>query len=254
MEIHYGFDTLPTIAEPVVTVGSFDGVHSGHRAIIEMLNQIAGQSVIVTFDPHPRQVLEQGSDIKLLNSLSEKALLLEEAGVEHLVVVNFTPEFSRLTSSTFVEQMILGQLNAKTIVIGYNHHFGHNREGNFEYLKSLGLNVIEIPRRDLDNEKVSSTIIRKSLLAGDLQTANHYLGRPYFFITEIDKSGRLMIAERSKLIPPTGEYLATVRPLEPTISNPAESLLNISPEGLLSLPDRQYADRQVVVSLLERLK
>ena len=141
MTVHYGFDSLPAFRNPVVTVGSYDGVHGGHRAILQRINELAakngGESVVVTFAPHPRIVLGKAEGLKLLNTLEEKITLLEEVGVDHLVVAPFTEEFSRLSSEEYVREYLVKKIGVRTLVVGYNHHFGHNKDGDFRFLQSM---------------------------------------------------------------------------------------------------------------------
>lgn len=144
MEIHRSFESLNKIKNPVVTTGTFDGVHFGHKVIIDRLNTLAkkinGESVLITFHPHPRIVLYpdfEGKKLQLINSQKEKIQLFEKTGLNHLVIINFTKEFAQITSKQFVEEILLGELHAKIIIVGFNHHFGHNREGDFSYLYEL---------------------------------------------------------------------------------------------------------------------
>lgn len=232
MQIHRSFDTLSNIKNPVVTTGTFDGVHIGHKVIINRLNALAksinGESVLITFHPHPRKVLypdTAGKDLKLINSQKEKIYLLEKAGLDHLVIINFTKEFAQTTSLEFVEDILLGKLHAKIIIVGFNHHFGHNREGDYSYLYKLtqdhDFEVEEIPEQDLENETVSSTITRKALLEGRVQRANAYLD--HFFIIKGElKSGHpkcaeigfptleMIIEEKEKLVPKEGVYAVSI--------------------------------------------
>jgi len=228
MQIHRSFDTLSTIKNPVVTTGTFDGVHFGHKVIINRLNFLArginGESVLITFHPHPRKVLypdTAGKSLQLINSQNEKIYLLEKTGLDHLVIIDFTKEFAETTSNEFVEDILLGKLHAKIIIVGFNHHFGHNREGDYSYLYDLTKNhdfkVEEIPEQDLENETVSSTITRKALHDGRVQRANAYLDH-FFIITGEFKKGNLkckeigfptlelIIVEDVKLIPMEGVY------------------------------------------------
>ncbi len=140
MQVHFSLDQIPEIPFPVVTMGSFDGVHAGHRVIISRLKTLAekqgGHTVLITFHPHPRMVLypeSAGKDLKLISTLDEKCRLLEEAGLDHLVVMEFTSDFARTTSREFVEEYLVGKLKAHTIVVGFNHYFGHNKEGDFSF-------------------------------------------------------------------------------------------------------------------------
>lgn len=228
MRIFHSFDELLAIPNPVVTTGSFDGVHVGHKAIINRINRLAreigGESVLITFHPHPRKVLfpeTAGKDLFLINSQHEKVELLTKAGLNNLIVVEFTREFSEISSIDFIRNLLVAKLHAKKIVIGFNHQFGHNREGNFEYLNELGkyynFDVEEIPEQDIHNETVSSTLIRKALQEGRIQRANAYLDHHYMIIGKAVKGSKLMsnlevptyfitIDEECKLVPPDGVY------------------------------------------------
>jgi riboflavin kinase/FMN adenylyltransferase len=228
MKIHRDFDTLKDIKNPVVTTGSFDGVHIGHKTILDRLRRIAdqinGETVLITFFPHPRKVLypeSAGKDLKLICTQREKVNLLKNTGLDHLVIVNFTLEFSKTTSYRFVEDILVGKLNAKRIVVGFNHHFGHNREGDYAYLyelaKTHNFEVEEIPEQDVENETVSSTTIRKALREGRIQRANAYLDHYYIMMGKLSDGHprnrelgfptyELEIEEKEKLIPPEGVY------------------------------------------------
>ena len=233
MQVHYGFDEATGIKNPVVTTGSFDGVHIGHKTIINRINQIAqsinGESVLITFYPHPRKVLypeTEGKDLMFINSQKEKIELLRKAGLNHLIIVNFTIEFSRVSSEQFIRNILVEKLGAKFIVVGFNHHFGHNRKGDYEYLyqlsKELDFGVEEIPEQDIQHETVSSTTIRKALKEGRIQRANAYLDHQYIIIGSLGKGTHyflqvefptlsVQIEEAGKLIPPEGIYAVSVK-------------------------------------------
>ena len=208
MKVHYGFDSLPAFRAPVVTVGSYDGVHGGHRAILRRINELAaqngGESVVVTFAPHPRIVLGKADGLKLLNTLEEKIALLEEVGVDHLIVAPFTEEFSRLSSQEYVRDYLVERIGVHTLVVGYNHHFGHNKDGDFRFLQSMqaeyGFEVYEISRQQIDDEKVSSTVVRQLITAGDVAHAMRLLERPYILITNLKERA----IDPYKLLPPNG--------------------------------------------------
>ncbi|MDP4281060.1 MAG: riboflavin biosynthesis protein RibF [Bacteroidota bacterium] len=232
MKIFQDFNDCSGIRNAVVTTGSFDGVHIGHRVILQRLRKLAdeigGETVLITFDPHPRKVLypeTSGKELYLINSKQEKIELLHKAGLDNLIIVNFTLDFSKITSVEFVKNILLNKLHARKIVIGFNHHFGHNREGDYEELRKLGLeynfDVEEIPEQDIQNEVVSSTKIRQALLEGNIQKANAYLNHHYMIIGEMLPSNPLLkeigfpsfsiqIEEENKLIPPNGVYAVTV--------------------------------------------
>lgn len=228
MKIYYDFEHLEDIRNAVVTTGSFDGVHSGHKAILERLKKIAfdigGETVLITFDPHPRKVLypdTYGKDLRLITSLREKTELLSRAGLDHLIIVNFTRKFSEISSVSFVRDILLKKLHARKIITGYNHHFGHNREGDTELMKQLAkrynFDVEEIPEQEVQQESVSSVSIRQSLLAGDLRRANRYLDHPYIITGKCTLLKQwsvdypyfrysVQLEEVTKMLPPDGSY------------------------------------------------
>ncbi len=232
MKIFYDFDHVGEIRNAVITTGSFDGVHIGHKVILQRLkklaNEIGGQTVLITFHPHPRKVLypdTAGKGLFLINSQREKINLLEKAGLDNLIIVEFTLDFSRITSIDFVKNILLNKLHARKIVIGFNHHFGHNREGDFGALRELGssngFEVEEIPEQDIHNESVSSTKIRKAIQDGNIQKANAYLDHQYIMMGLMSKSSQtleeigfpsytMQIEEDCKLVPPNGVYAVTV--------------------------------------------
>lgn len=231
MEIHYSFEKFGKIKNPVVTTGTFDGVHVGHKTIINRLNKLAenieGESVLITFHPHPRKVLfpEKQKDLKLINTQREKKRLLSDTGLDHLFIINFTLDFSKTTSQFFVNNILIEKLKSKIIVVGFNHHFGHNREGNYDYLYKLSkkhdFSVEEIPQQDIENEAVSSTRIRKALTLGNIQRANAYLDSVFMMSgettnhhDEAPETGlnflKLQIEEDVKIIPPEGIYAISI--------------------------------------------
>lgn len=230
MKIYHGLDDFARLEYAVVTSGTFDGVHVGHQKILSRLREIAeknnGEAVVITFWPHPRLVLHPEDDsLKLLNTFEEKAELLKDQGIQHLVRIPFTKEFSQVSSEEFIDQILVKTIGTKKLVIGYDHRFGKNREGSFEQLKAnspkYGFEVEEIPRQDVDNVGVSSTKIRKALEEGDLDTATHLLGKAYSITGRVvmgDKLGRLLgfptanieIDTKYKLIPVDGIYAVSV--------------------------------------------
>jgi riboflavin kinase / FMN adenylyltransferase len=226
------FENVGSIKNAVVTTGSFDGVHIGHKVILQRLKKLAfetnGETALITFHPHPRKVLYPetiGKDLFLINSQREKIELLRKAGLDNLILVKFTLDFSKITSIDFVRNILLNKIHAKTIVVGFNHHFGHNREGDYDELRLLGKEygfaVEEIPEQDIQNESVSSTKIRKALLDGNIQKANAYLDHHYIIMGQLTESNPTLkeigfpsfsvkIEEESKLIPPNGVYAVSV--------------------------------------------
>ncbi len=222
---HSIFDFKPT-KKTYVTIGTFDGVHIGHQKIIEKLVAEAKEkqrkSVLLTFFPHPRMVLQKEASIKLLNSINERATLLEKTGLDYLIIHPFSKEFSRLNALDFVRDILVNQLDTEKLIIGYDHHFGKNREGNIEQLTEYSylydFSVEEIPVQDIDEVAVSSTKIRRALAKGDLKTANKYLGYNFSLTGKVTKGEQLgsrigfptaniELAEDYKLIPKTGVYV-----------------------------------------------
>lgn len=188
MKIYEGLEGFLPVPNAVVTSGTFDGVHLGHQKIIHRIREIArkiqGETVLITFWPHPRLVLYPNEhDLRLLSTFEEKANLLRQFGIDHLVTIPFTQEFSQLSSEEFIRRVLIDKIQTKKLVIGYDHRFGKNREGSFEYLKEhssdFGFELEEISRQDVEDIGVSSTKIRKALELGDVKTASNYLGRPY---------------------------------------------------------------------------
>jgi riboflavin kinase/FMN adenylyltransferase len=226
VKIYNKVSEFDTSIPSVVTIGTFDGVHLGHRKIIKRLMDSAEdtelQTALLTFYPHPRMVLQQSSDLKLINTIDERKHILRDTGLEHLIVHPFTLEFSRLTARAYVEEILVKGLNAKKIVIGYDHHFGRNRTANIEdlkaYGKEFGFEVDEISKQDIEEVAVSSTKIRQSLEDGDLEKANEYLTQPFFLSGEVIRgkglgrnmgypTANLQIEESYKLIPKEGVYV-----------------------------------------------
>lgn len=222
---HSIFDFKPT-QKTFVTIGTFDGVHVGHQKIIKKLVKNAKasgkKSVLLTFFPHPRMVLQKDVHIQLINTIREKTDLLEALGLDYLIIHPFSKEFSRMTALKFVRDVLVDKLHTAKLIIGYDHHFGKNREGNIEQLTEYShlydFEVEEIPVQDIDDVSVSSTKIRRALLDGALKTANKYLGYN-FSITGKVVSGKQLgstigfptanihIYENYKLIPKTGVYV-----------------------------------------------
>jgi riboflavin kinase/FMN adenylyltransferase len=230
MKIYYSPDDFQRLPVAIVTSGTFDGVHVGHQTILKRLKEVAtrmeGETVVITYWPHPRLVLKpEDQEIRLLNTFEEKAALLKENGVDHLLRIPFTREFSSLSSQEFIARILINTIGTKKLVIGYDHRFGKNREGSFEQLKinahSYGFEVEEIPRQDIDHVGVSSSKIRKALHEGDLETASHFLGKPYSLTGRVvkgDRLGRVLGFPTAnlaldfpyKLIPSEGIYAVTV--------------------------------------------
>lgn len=231
MKIYEGLADFHPVTNAVVTSGTFDGVHLGHQKILHRIREIArsigGETVLLTFWPHPRLVLyPEEHNLRLLSTFEEKASLLRQFGIDHLVTIPFTQEFSQLTSEEFIRKVLIEKIQTKKLVIGYDHRFGKNREGSFEYLQAhsseFGFELEEISREDVDEIGVSSTKIRKALESGDVQTANQYLGRPYELngiVVKGQQIGRsigfptanIHVPNDYKLIPKDGVYAVEAR-------------------------------------------
>jgi riboflavin kinase/FMN adenylyltransferase len=209
-----------------VTIGTYDGVHFGHQQIIEKLvseaKNAGKKSVVLTFFPHPRMVLQKDATIELINTIDERATLLEKTGLDYLIIHPFSREFSRMSALEFVRDILVNQLNISKLIIGYDHHFGKNREGNItqltEYSHLYDFKVEEIPAQDIDSVSVSSTKVRRALAAGNLKTANNYLGYNFMLNGNVVNGKKLGgkigyptanidIKESYKLIPKTGVYV-----------------------------------------------
>lgn len=257
MKVYRGVDNFSVPEHAVVTTGTFDGVHIGHQKIIGRLNEVAkevgGESVVFTFYPHPRKILQPESEIKMLSTQEEKIHLLDKAGVDHLIVFPFSKEFSRTSSLEFVRDLLVNRIGTKTLVIGYDHHFGRNREGSFEHLveygPTYGFNVEEISALDIDHVNVSSTKIRKALLRGDVHTARTYLSYDYALsgkVIEGQKLGRELgfptanvdIENHDKLIPGNGVYAVKVE-VDRVMFN---GMLNIGTKPTVEDTDKKFME------------
>ncbi|MDB5246527.1 MAG: bifunctional riboflavin kinase/FAD synthetase [Segetibacter sp.] len=226
IQVHRDLQHLPEFKKAVITIGTFDGVHLGHQQIIKLLKaeaaEIGGETVIITFHPHPRKVVSHGkSAVKIINTLPEKTELLDKLGIEHLVVVAFNEEFASQAAEEYIENFLVKNFHPSTIIIGYDHKFGKNRLGDYHLLENMGekynYRVKEIPEHVLNQITISSTKIREALLKPDIDTANTFLGYDYFFegkVVEGNKLGRtigyptanLVIENEEKLIPGNGVY------------------------------------------------
>jgi riboflavin kinase / FMN adenylyltransferase len=229
MKIIRDFENKSQLSESVVTIGTFDGLHAGHKKIIENLKKKAKElnlnSVVITFYPHPRVVLNHNDEVKLLTPLSEKIKLFESLGIDYLYVLTFSNEFSKKTYQEFVEDIIIRKTNAKFMIIGYDHKFGNKREGDSkklqEYVKGKNIDMMIVTPEEINETVVSSTKIREAIQNGDIELANKLLSRNYLvegIVVEGAKRGRtlgfptanLKPADNNKLIPPNGVYFVKV--------------------------------------------
>lgn len=230
LKVYSSVDDFPGLPNAVVTIGTFDGVHTGHMKIIHRLNEVAretgGETVVLTFFPHPRMVLQpDDSDLKLITTMEERKSLLQKNGIHHLIIQPFSKEFSRISATEFVRDVLLSKMGMKTLVIGYDHHFGRNREGSYKELEEMasiyGFRLEEISKQVIDEVAVSSTKIRKALQVGDVEAANKLLGHEFTLHGEVikgDKIGtslgfptaNIRIQESYKLIPDDGIYAVLV--------------------------------------------
>jgi len=224
MKVYNSIATLPPFNKAVVTIGTFDGVHLGHQQIIAQLRKeaqrISGETVLVTFDPHPRKIVSP-HPLQLINTLPEKIELLERQGIDNLVIVPFTPAFSNQPASAYIEDFLVSRFHPHTVIIGYDHRFGKDRSGDFhlleQYAQQHAFELIEIPVHVIDEASISSTKIRTALLGGHIEEAARFLGYDYFFeatVVQGNKLGRtigyptanLQPQDTDKLIPGNGVY------------------------------------------------
>lgn len=201
MKVHYQLEDLPVFRKAVITIGTFDGVHKGHQKIIDALleeaKRIDGESVLITFHPHPRKIVQPINSLQLLNTLEEKTHLLSQKGIDHLVIVSFDQEFASQTPGAYIENFLVRKFNPYSIIIGYDHHFGKDRKGNIKLLETQmnkwNYKLIEVPKHVVDEIAISSTKIRQAVLNSEIEIANKLLGYDFFFTGKVvhgDKLGR----------------------------------------------------------------
>lgn len=225
MQVHYGFESYKNIKNPIVTVGTFDGVHFGHQKIIQRLQKIAkknnGESVLLTFDPHPRKILLNDQGLKLIHTINEKINILENLGLGHLVIYPFTLEFSKFSAKRYIDELLIQKLGTHTLVIGYDHHFGNDREGNIDllkkYEKSNPFYLEEIKAHEIEEIKISSTKVRSAIEKGNIHLVNDYCGHFYEFSGEVvhgngigktigTPTANIKLNSNEKIIPLDGVY------------------------------------------------
>jgi riboflavin kinase/FMN adenylyltransferase len=230
MQVHQHLEALPHFQKSVITIGTFDGVHRGHQKVINTLNEeaarIGGESVLITFHPHPRKIVNTATSLQLINTLDEKIDLLSRHNIHHLVIVPFTERFARQSAEAYIEDFLVKTFHPHTVIIGYDHRFGQDRKGNFTLLQQqaqrFNYNLIEIPKHLLNEIAISSTKIRSALLESDVDTANQLLGYPFFFnglVVHGDQIGRtigyptanLQYTNNDKIHLGHGVYAATAK-------------------------------------------
>lgn len=282
MRVYRSIDEIPAIKDPVVTLGTYDGVHLGHQEIISFLKksaaEIGGETVLFTLHPHPRMVLHPDDHgMKLIQSIDERIRKLEQFGIDHLILFPFTPEFSRISATEFVRDILVNRINVSMMTIGYNHHFGRNREGNLALLKELGIvydfQVEEIPAFQTNDVNISSTKIRKAIQEGDIQTASTYLGENFAFKGNVIKgdqigtkigfpTANLQPQSPHQIIPANGVYAVKVKHNEqelsgmmnighrPTVSDSVEKRLEVH----LFDFDQDIYGTQISVEFIQRIR
>ena len=225
MRVFNGITALPEFKNGVLTIGTFDGVHIGHQQILKQMreaaDQINGETILLTFHPHPRLVLQPDSNIQLINTIEEKAVILEKFGLDNFIIVPFTADFSQMTPESYIQDFLYKNIRPKKIIIGYDHRFGQNRSGGINTFKKmapqLGYTVDEISAQAIENITVSSTKVRKALAAGEIETANALLGHTFFISGNVVKgrqigrsigfpTANVVCSSQHKLIPANGVY------------------------------------------------
>tara|TARA_Y100000815_G_scaffold92715_1_gene81773 strand:- start:3385 stop:4317 length:933 start_codon:yes stop_codon:yes gene_type:complete len=280
LKIYNSIQEFAPSGKTTVTLGTFDGVHKGHKKILDKLlnsSRATGhESVVLTFFPHPRMVLQQNSDIKLLNTMAEKAALLEDYGVENLIIHPFDHAFSRLTAEEFVKDILVGKLNISKIIIGHDHRFGRNRTATItdllQFGEEYGFEVEQISALEVNEVSVSSTKIRHALESGDITTANEYLGYNYFLTGTVVQGRQLgrtigfptaniLIKEDYKLIPDNGVYIIsskidgeTVQGMMNIGNNPTVGGTERTIEANFFDIDKDLYDTELTISLHKRLR
>jgi riboflavin kinase/FMN adenylyltransferase len=252
MLVYRNTDFLPLFRNAVLTIGTFDGVHTGHQQVIEQMKkraqEVNGETVVITFDPHPRTVVRAAEGIRLIDTLDEKIELLSKKGIDHLVIVPFTEKFAQLSAEEYISQFLIRYFQPHTLIIGYDHRFGKGRSGNYELLEQQSqvyhFQLMEIPVHLIDSISVSSTRIRESIAHGDMDTARQLLGYTFFFsglVTEGNRLGRsigyptanLVVTDKNKLIPGDGVYAVDI-----SVSDEPECLYH----GMMNIGYRPTVD------------
>ncbi len=281
MNVYYNVEEISKDKKTVLTVGTFDGVHLGHRKIInEMIYQSVEnncRNLLITFDPHPQIVLSKDNSIKILTTLEQKLEYLNNLSVQNVLVINFTKQFSQIDFKTFVEEYFVNRIGVHTVVVGSDHHFGKNREGNPDTLRELGkifdFNVIKVEPLILDGNKISSTRIRKALNEGNIELANKMLGKRYEIRGKVVKGNQrgatigfptanIEVGNKDMLIPPRGVYFVEVDVADkhyfgmmnigfrPTFNNTSELIIEVH---IFYFNENIY-DKPITVRFIDRLR
>lgn len=230
MQVCTNINQLPTFKNAVITIGTFDGVHKGHQQIIRQLKEeaqeIGGETVIITFHPHPRSIVPGREPVSVLTTRAEKIELLGKMGIDYLVIIPFDLNFSQQSATSFIQNFLVAKFHPHTVIIGYDHRFGKGRQGDYQLMEKMGnqfgFTVKEIPEQVLNDVAVSSTKIREALMQGEIATTNNYLGHAYFFegkVVEGKKLGRTLgfptanisVTDAEKLIPGNGVYAVEIQ-------------------------------------------
>ncbi len=286
MKVYRGLEKFKRLPNAVVTSGTFDGVHIGHQKILARLKKIAettnGETVLITYWPHPRLVLGNDNSIKLITAFEEKIKLLRRFGLDHLIIIEFTKEFAKTTSSDFIKNILVDKIGTKTLVIGYDHRFGHNREGSFKALSAnagtYGFTVEEIPQQEIHHIAVSSTKIRNHLSQGEIHISNQYLGYPYCLHGKVVKGNQLgrklgfptaniQVNSTLKLIPSVGSYAVKVElednvydgmlniGIRPTLNtNPNESKPPLTIEAHIFNFDADIYEKEITIKFIKLIR
>lgn len=249
MKIDYGFDTISADVRSVVTIGSFDGVHSGHKVLLHSLKQMAkrldAESVVVTFDPHPRIAMGRAEGMGLLTTIQERALLLEREGIDRMVVARFDENFRSQPYDVFVRETLLSKLGMVGMIVGYNHRLGRGNDGNYESLLPLaeecGFELERVSQHLVDGAKISSTVVREVISRGDMREVEHLLCQRYLVMGDA-KAGVVEIEDNYKLLPAAGRYDASL-----TYNNITRSVKIEIIDRRIVLPDA--IDGRVVIEL-----
>ncbi len=266
MQVHTYTEQLPEFRKAVVTIGTFDGVHLGHRKIISQLQEeadaIGGETIIITFHPHPRNVVKNAEPVRLISTIEERIELLRSHGIDHMVIVPFTESFSTMPATEYVEEFLIRRFHPHTVIIGYDHRFGNRREGDFRLMEKYSAQnhfwLKEIPAQIIDNNTVSSTEIRKSIREGNIALANNALGYSFFFsgiVVKGNQLGRklgfptinLSLKDAQKLVPGDGVYAVWV-------SASDDSLAHNKLGGMMSIgirPTIQDSERTIEVNIFD---